>query len=76
MAGSIFHECDEIRVRLARGARVKLEIRRVEISTSRITRVRCFQSRFDGKVGETYCIGGCNARTNLAVVHAICAGQP
>jgi dTDP-glucose 4,6-dehydratase len=27
----------------------------------------------DGKVGETYCIGGRNARTNLAVVNAICA---
>jgi dTDP-glucose 4,6-dehydratase len=28
---------------------------------------------FDGKIGETYCIGGRNARTNLAVVNAICA---
>jgi dTDP-glucose 4,6-dehydratase len=27
----------------------------------------------EGKVGETYCIGGRSARTNLAVVHAICA---
>ena len=27
----------------------------------------------DGKVGETYCIGGRNALTNLAVVKAICA---
>ena len=27
----------------------------------------------EGKVGETYCIGGRNARTNLAVVHDICA---
>ncbi len=26
-----------------------------------------------GKVGETYCIGGCAERTNLAVVRAICA---
>jgi dTDP-glucose 4,6-dehydratase len=26
----------------------------------------------DGKVGETYCIGGRNARTNLAVVLDIC----
>ena len=28
---------------------------------------------FDGKVGETYCIGAQNLRTNLAVVNAICA---
>jgi dTDP-glucose 4,6-dehydratase len=27
----------------------------------------------EGKVGETYCIGGRNGRTNLAVVHDICA---
>ena len=27
----------------------------------------------DGKVGETYCIGGRNALTNLDVVKAICA---
>jgi dTDP-glucose 4,6-dehydratase len=27
----------------------------------------------DGKVGETYCIGGRNARTNLTVVNDICA---
>jgi dTDP-glucose 4,6-dehydratase len=27
----------------------------------------------EGKVGETYCIGGRNALTNLSVVHAICA---
>ena len=27
----------------------------------------------DGKVGETYCIGGRNALSNLTVVHAICA---
>jgi dTDP-glucose 4,6-dehydratase len=26
----------------------------------------------EGRVGETYCIGGRNARTNLAVVHDIC----
>jgi dTDP-glucose 4,6-dehydratase len=29
----------------------------------------------EGKVGETYCIGGRNALTNLSVVHAICAAM-
>ncbi len=28
---------------------------------------------FEGKVGETYCIGGRSERTNLDVVKAICA---
>ena len=42
-------------------------------SMSRITRARWSTAVLDGAVGETYCIGGRNEKTNLDVVETICA---